>query len=217
MGVVSAIVQFLGPGGQQAPESEAYVGVAYVLFDDSVPVTEEVSMNVVPGLTFANRGSWKDIIVQAIIDDAATRGRVLGAANIQWPCFEPGNSKLTNHAASWHKDRTFANIGTSFVNVYIGANGEAQIVDCARYKECRIVVFGNKVGTGTLSHQLAEVGTANVLTGPDYAGAAGEFSADSGWTALPAWAVGEKIIRPQAKSTVSTDDPVYRQVLLYLR
>src|SRR3990172_1521104 len=217
MGVVSAIVQFLGPGGAPTPGTEAQIGVAYVVFDDAVPATQEVSMNVVPGLTFANRGAWKDLIVQAIIDDAATHGFTLSGANINWPCFEPGNSKLTNNAAAWNKDRTFANIGTAFVNVYVGANGEAQVADCSRYKECRIVVFGNKVGTGTLSHQLAEVGTANVLTGPDYAGAAGEFSADSGWTALPAWAVGEKIIRPQAKSTVTTDDPIYRQVLLYLR
>jgi hypothetical protein len=219
MGVVSAIVQFLGPGNNPITNAEAQIGVAYALFDDAAgPVTKEVLLDVVAGLTFANRGSWKDVLVNAIIADAAARGHTLGPENVNWPCFEPGGAKLPVIQASWQKDVTKTNIGTSFANLYVGANGEAQFVGFARYRQYRLAVHGNKVGTGALSHQLAEIATANVIAGADYAGAAGEFSTDTGWTNLPAWAVGDdKIVRPQALSSVSTDDPIYRQVALYLR
>lgn len=58
---------------------------------------------------------------------------------------------------------------------------------------------------------------------PSYAGNAGKHPrVNTGETALefaalPSWANGEMALKPTAKSTVATDDPIYRQFILYLR
>jgi hypothetical protein len=49
------------------------------------------------------------------------------------------------------------------------------------------------------------------------AAAAGEHNLDSGWLNLPAWMSGAVIIKPVARSTVITDDPIYRGFALYTR
>lgn len=46
---------------------------------------------------------------------------------------------------------------------------------------------------------------------------AGEKEIDSGWTALPGWATGERFLIVQAKSTTGADDPLHRRTTLYLK
>lgn len=217
MSVTAAIVQFLGPGGETPGASEAQLGVSYCLFDDGSPVTREVQVYPVAGLTYANRGTWKDLMVQAVIDSAATLGHTLMAANVNWPALEPGDYKIASLEAGWTKDITKTNIGTSQVNVYVGAGGEGQLVQFSRWRQYRLVVHLNKVGTGTVTSRLVDVTNAANVLSVDYSGAAGEATVDSGWTDLPAWATGEQIVKPMAFSSVATDDPIFRQLALYLR
>jgi hypothetical protein len=214
MSVVAAIVQFTGADSLAA---QAAIGVAYVVFDDAVPRTAQFQVEPIAGLTYANRGSWKDLLVQSVVDHAATQGFTLTAANVNWIPFEPGDSKPTYFAAGWTKDITKTNIGSAAVNVYVGAAGEGQLVTFARYNQYRLAVWGNKVGTGNLTAQLAEVATPTNVLAVTYTGAAGEFVQDSGWLNLPAWANGETNLKPMALSSVATDDPIFRQFALYLR
>jgi hypothetical protein len=51
----------------------------------------------------------------------------------------------------------------------------------------------------------------------DDTASAGEHELDTGWLSLPAWAIGEKKMHPQGKSTVSGDDPVFRGCHVYLK
>lgn len=214
MSVTSAVVQFLG---LDSADANANIGVVYVIYDDAVPATRQFSLYSIPGLTFANRGSWKALMVAAVVADAAVNGFTLTEANVNWIPFEPGDSKPTYFAAGWTKDATKTNIGSTAVNVYVGAAGEGQLVTFARYNQYRLAVWGNKVGTGNITAQLAEVATPTNVLAVTYTGVAGEFVQDSGWLTLPAWANGETNLKPMALSSVATDDPIFRQFALYLR
>lgn len=213
-GTVSAVVQFLAI---DSDSSEAAVGVAYVIFNDAVPATRAYSLYEIPGLTFANRGTWKDTMVAAVIAHAATQGFTLTADNINWTPFEPGDYKLPVLAAAWTKDVTKTNIPTTATNLYTGLAGEGQAAFAQRMKQYRLVWTANKAGTGNLTCRLTEVATATNFVESIYAGAAGEFVVDTGWMDKPAWMSGETLLKPMGYSTVATDDPVFRQVLLYLR
>lgn len=128
----------------------------------------------------------------------------------------PGGSAALD-PIRWHKDRTLTNIGTAYVNAYVGLNGEQQLVDFTGSTQGRVRYHVNKVGTGTQSWRLLEANGTDVLAEISDAGAAGEKELDSGWVALPAWATGEKNVRPQGKSTTGTDDPVFRGAALYVK
>lgn len=121
--------------------------------------------------------------------------------------------------ATWHKDSTKTNIGTNFVNIYpIGSNGEAQIVDFTGYTQYRLIVHYNNVATntGTQSIRLVDsTNSANYIQIND--STTGEREVDSNWISLPEWSVGEIRLIPKAKSTVGTDDPIYRRIVLLLR
>lgn len=215
MAVIAAILQLAG--GQSSSSSYKGVNAFFTISDSTIPLdTPEASADNVQ-LPLATPGTWKDLIVAAVVARAAELGYTITADKVFYLCYEPGDYKDVNFAGCWTKDATKTNIGVALVNVYTGANGEAQVVDFSRYKQYRLIVTGNKVGTGNLTHGLYELGATTNKLETIYTGAAGEFMDDSGWTALPAWAAGEKNLKPMALSSVSTDDPVYRGFQLYLR
>lgn len=116
----------------------------------------------------------------------------------------------------WTEFSTKSNIGTSYVDLYTtaGSVGLPCLADFAGRTIARLVVQWNKIGTGTQSVRAVDAdNVANVLIEMTVV-ADGN---DSGEVALPAWATGVKRIKLQAKSTTSTDDPVFRGAALYVK
>lgn len=165
----------------------------------------------------ATPGTWTDSFIDALVTDAATMGYTLTRADVRWLYYEPGDYRNSVQAVNWTKDATKTNLPSTYTNIYAGNAGEGQLVNFTPYKQYRFVVHVNKVGTGTQDAALVDVTNAANLVSVSDTGAAGEHTLDSGWVNLPAWATGEQIVKPMAKSSVTTDDPVYHQFALYLR
>lgn len=108
------------------------------------------------------------------------------------------------------KDVTKTNIGTSYVNVPVGLNGERKFVDFTGCTQFRIRLWANLIGTGAFAARIIRDGDSTVLFESTNLGAAGERELDSGWQNLPAGFTGEEVLRLQAKSATNTDDPVFR-------
>jgi len=198
------------------PEGTAAVfDVFFGIVDSGVPKAEpnEVRINV----PMDSPGTWKESFIQAVITKAAELGYTLTSAGIRWEVTEPGDYKPSFQAVNWTKDKTFVNLPASYTNVYAGNVGEGQLVNTFGCKQYRLVIQVNKIGTGTHDSGVMDVtNSANVIAIAD-AGAIGEKTLDSGWTNLPAWMAGEQIIKPVARDSLATGDPVYHQFALYLR
>lgn len=109
-------------------------------------------------------------------------------------------------AAQWHQTFTKTNIGTSFVNIYSDAGyaGFPIFVDFRNRKFFAFVLFWSKIGTGT--HNVRAINNGNTLFDIEVVDGRNFVN----YADLPAWATGIKEIRLQCKSTVSTDDPIFR-------
>jgi hypothetical protein len=197
--------------------ADSRVNIFYGVVDSTALRSEA---RVVPEVVLptASPGTWKDLMIAAVIADAATAGYTLTADNVRWISLEPGDYKYVTRPVSWTKDVTKTNLGAAYVNAYVGSGGEGQLVNFAAYKQYRLVVQVNKIGTGTQTAGLVDINNAANLVEVADAAAAGEHTLDSGWTNLPAWTNnGDFIVRPMVKTTLAGDDPVYRQFALYLR
>jgi len=118
---------------------------------------------------------------------------------------------------TWWGPVTKTNIGTTFVNIFPGLNGQRQLVDATGFAQFRIIAHWSVVGTGVQTLQcINDANPAQVLDTVDFSGA-GEKERDSGWVALPAWMTGEVFLRLQGKSTVGTDDPIFRDYTILLK
>jgi hypothetical protein len=126
------------------------------------------------------------------------------------------------------KDVTKTNIGTAYVNIPVGANGERSLVDFTGCTEYRIVLHVNMVGSGLLGFRLVRDSDSAVLyeratiPGTNSAGekeldTANDAEAVNGWLPLPAAASGLAVVRIQAKSQTGADDPQFRRCLLLVR
>lgn len=115
------------------------------------------------------------------------------------------------------KDVTKTNIGTAYVNVPPGANGERSLIDFTGSTEFRIILNANLVGTGPWAAQLIRDGDSSVIFEAPNLGAAGERELDSGWQAVPGPISGLTVVRLQAKSGTATDDPVFRRCIVLTR
>jgi len=123
--------------------------------------------------------------------------------------------------AIWVADVTKTNIATSYVYVYSGstyANQARLPVEFTKYTQYKVFANWNKVGTGTQSLRVVDhANNANVLHEFSDATAAGEKEHDSGWQNIPGWASGGFLLALQMKSTLSTDDPVFRRCVICLK
>jgi hypothetical protein len=199
----------------------AYKAVnAFYTISDSVALTEipETSADNIM-LPLATPGTWKSLIVAAIVSDASNRGFTLTAANVRFLTYEPGDYKDTRPAVSWTKDKTFVNLPAALTNVYAALGGEQQLVDFSGFTQYRFGYAANKIGnTGTHYAALVDAANAaNIIELADATAATGEHAMDSGWVNLPAWAVGEKLLKPMARDPLATGDDVYHGFQLYLR
>lgn len=116
------------------------------------------------------------------------------------------------------KDVTKTNIGTSYVNVPPGANGERTLIEFTGCTEFQIVVHAVLGGTGT--HRLRVVRDSDdavLYESANIAAAAGERELDTGILTLPAAATGLMYVRFQALSSVGANDPIFRRCMLLVR
>lgn len=111
------------------------------------------------------------------------------------------------------------NIGTSYVNICPGANGERIFADFTGCTQYRLMLHANLVGTGQWGARVVRDSDNTVLHESANLGAAGERELDSDWQALPAAFVNAGLVslRAQGKSTTGADDPVFRALRLGLR
>lgn len=189
--------------------------VSYVVAD-SVALTSFCGITPVLSLTPATSATWYDQITQAVIDDAALQGYTVSSASVRILRHVPGDRPPVC-LLRWTFAVTKTNISNAYVNVYVGNNGEPQLANFNTYAQYRLIVFVNKVGTGTQDAALVDTtNAANLISIADSA-AAGEHTLDSGWVNLPSWMTGELLLKPMARSTVNTDDPIYRGFALYFR
>lgn len=127
-----------------------------------------------------------------------------------------GGAVREDLVASWEVAATKTNIGAAFVDLYTatGADGKSVQIDTTGKAEVRLVVLWNKVGAGTQTVQVLEVGTANVLVSLDVVSGRNV----SALAAIPAGLAGAvKHYKLQAKSTTAADDPIFEGARVYLK
>jgi hypothetical protein len=114
---------------------------------------------------------------------------------------------------------TKTNIGTSYVNICSGLNGERQVIDFTGCTQFRLILHANLIGTGQWGARVVRDSDNTVLIDQPNLGAAGERELDSDWQNLPAAFLGQGMMfmRAQAKSTTGADDPVFRSLTLGVR
>jgi hypothetical protein len=213
MSVYAALIQtdMVAPIG-----TNAMFNVYFGIVDTVVPKAEVLVAAEIPA-PMATPGAWEGLMKDAVIARAAVFGYTLTLANLRWYPYVPGDYRPIENPALWTKDVTKTNLAASFINVYLGNGGEGQLVDFFSMKQYRLVVQVNKLGTGVQDAGIMDVTTpANVISIADSA-VAGEHTLDSNWVDLPAWMTGQVVVKPVARSSVTTDDPVYRQFALYVR
>lgn len=112
---------------------------------------------------------------------------------------------------------TKTNIGTAYVNVLLGANGERALVDFTGCTEYRLIASANLVGTGPFGLRVVRDADDAVLYENASIALTGERELDTNWQPLPAAASGLALVRLQAKSTTPSDDPIFRRVTMLVR
>lgn len=112
---------------------------------------------------------------------------------------------------------TKTNIGTAYVNVLPGLNGERALVDFTGCTQFRIILNANLIGTGQWGARLVRDSNSEVFFESANLGAAGERELDSDWQTLPAGFNAQTLMRLQAKSTTAADDPQFRRCMLLVR
>lgn len=115
------------------------------------------------------------------------------------------------------QNTTKSNIGLSYVNVPVGANGERTLVEFTGCTEFRLVLHANLVGTGPFGFRVVRDSDDAVLYENALIALTGERELDTGILPLPAAATGLMYVRLQAKSMVAVDDPIVRRCVLLVR
>lgn len=115
------------------------------------------------------------------------------------------------------KDITKTNIGTSYVNIPVGANGERCLIDFTGCTQYRLILHANLVGTGPFGFRLVRDSDNAVLYENASIAQTGERELDTDWQTLPAAASGLQLARLQGKSIVAADDPIVRRCILVVR
>lgn len=142
---------------------------------------------------------------------AAFLNRVLfgeEATNVKiYPFFGPGAAV------------TKTNIGSTYVNICPGANGERIVADFTGCTQYRVRLHANLIGIGAFGARVVRDADNAVLHESATINLTGEQELDTDWQNLPAAFVGQGLValRAQAKSVTAADDPVFRSLALGLR
>lgn len=216
---IAAVIQL---DGTETTGPNALINVHFYIIDSTAQLSKKCVATDL-SLPVDSPGTWKTTITSAVVTEAAnvvTCGNfTVTQANVRYLSYEPGDYNYVDTKLVWTKDATKLNLPTTNTNVYAGNAGEPQLINFAGMSQYRFVVSVNKVSVGasTITSLLSDVNNAaNVIEIAD-AAAIGEKTLDSGWTNLPAWATGEKVLKPMARTTLNSDDPVYHGFLLYVR
>lgn len=163
--------------------------------------------------------AWGDAEKRQFVLLGLKRLRVLGLA------LDSAVGRITNGEEATNvkqfallmKDVTRTNIGTAYVNVMNGANGERSLVEFTGCTQYRLIANANLVGTGPWRIRIVRDSDSAVLyESPDIT-QSGERELDTDWQTLPAEANGLALVRMQAKSNVAADDPVFRRCIMLVR
>lgn len=176
-------------------------GVTVDIHDDEiVPLSAEEKLTLFRLALRHKGGALATILNRVVFGDEATNVKM-------YSFFGPGSAIAKT------------NIGTNYINICVGLNGERQAVDLTGCTEYRFILHANVIGTGQVGVRVVLDSDNTVLHEAGNIGAAGEREGDTGWQALPAAFVGLGIVylRAQAKSTVGADDPVFRSLKVGLR
>lgn len=112
---------------------------------------------------------------------------------------------------------TRTNIGTAYVNVCSGLNGERILVDLTGASQFRIIATANFVGVGPFGMRVVRDSDNAVVYENANLVQTGERELDTDWQTIPI-AVGSAILlRLQAKSVTAADDPIFRRVCILIR
>lgn len=171
--------------------------------DDATPLTlaEKIQLCqlMIRWRRTAHNWNLADLLNRAVIGDEATNVKI-------YTFFGPGAAI------------TKTNIGTTYVNICAGANGEPVVADFTGCTEYRLRLYANLVGIGQWGARVLRPGS-DVLHDAPNLGAAGERALDTNWQPLPAAFLGQGLLElvAQGKSQTAADDPVYRFLAVGLR
>jgi hypothetical protein len=162
---------------------------------------------------------WTAAEKQQFILLGLKRLRVLGLALDNAPGRVCNGEEATNvkQYLLVSKDITKSNIGTAYVNIPIGANGERSLVEFTGCTQFRIVLNANHVGTGPWQYRVIRDADNAVLYESPTISQTGERELDTDWLDIPQAANGLELVRLQGKSGVASDDPVVRRCVMLVR
>jgi hypothetical protein len=101
---------------------------------------------------------------------------------------------------------TLTNVGTTYDAITASQGLGMGLMDLTGITQLKVVLKVQKIGTGTQTWQVwNETDSVSIGEIPD----AGAAAIRNLTATFPVNLTGEKLIRIRAKSTVSTDDPVY--------
>ena len=156
-------------------------------------------------------------IRRLFMDSADGKLKVRTSAGSSVSLEEPGEANTIAFMVYFSKTKT--NIGTAYVDIYNSLEPDElfNVINFDNFTDFRILFIWDYIGAGMQQVRFVDrANNANVL----YESAtftADQDPNDSGWTALPVWATGEKQIEQQGKSTTATDDPIAKGYILLLR
>lgn len=113
---------------------------------------------------------------------------------------------------------TKTNIGTAYTNILTEINGCRTLVEFTGCSQFRIVLNAVMPGTGLHGVRIIRDDDTGILyENANISSAVGERELDTGWLPLPEGVNSLEVIRFQGKSTVGTDDPIYKRCVLLVR
>ena len=114
---------------------------------------------------------------------------------------------------------TKTNIGTAYVDVYVSAFDEENImkIDFRNATQFHISYIWDYVGTGTQQLRWVDVANNSNVLWDTLTFTTDQDGISSGFQALPVWANNEFTIEWQGKSTTGTDDPIAKGYRIQLR
>lgn len=163
---------------------------------------------------------WGEVQKRQYILDSLKRKHVLGQLALDdaagCVCIGEEATNVKQYAILT-RDVTKTNIGTAYVNISPGLNGERSLVEFTGCTQYRLVLNMLTVGIGPWGVRLVRDSDSAVLHEAANITGAGEKELDTDWLPLPAAASGLALVRLQGKSVTAADDPTFRRAVLLVR
>lgn len=112
---------------------------------------------------------------------------------------------------------TKTSIGSTYVDILPGLNGQRNLVDFTGCTEARILLNANLITTGPFGFRIVRDTDSAVIYENASVSVTGERELDTNWIPLPVSAAGLILVRLQGRSATVTDSPVFRRCLFVVR